>query len=712
MADLAAALRPPTSNYDVTMPKERATVYFERGRQLSLITSGSSIETERILVYLYKALTFDNEHIPTYMLLGKTYRVNLDLTSAMFCFRLVLRIEPTNQTAKKSLSELLILKGKELMMLGAELNWKMKFIHARACFDEALDFFRDSDELYILKAVCHVYVEEWVEAYEAASKVIKPGRSLPAEVYILRAKINWGRGLVEQGNQDIRNAASIDPDHPEVQGFVARSYAKSERLYKKALSAFAGQRLKEALEHVDHALYITNDDVKLYLMKAKIFRMQGEYQAAYEAVLKAKELFSVAFHHHHDGNGSDDMFPTFALPHELQHQLNLILNDLALEYAGKGDYSNAILLLNKILRDETSPLDHHSHSNHSSHSVSVKPLANPVTLLRVDYKYFVNRGDCYRAINRLQEAILDYQSALSLQSDDNHIKSRLSLAYYLVAIEHFNAAKYLEAEIGLSKAINCNKAVGEYYALRGKARFYLGMFFEAYSDYRRAMKLDPNNADIQQRLKQFENNAEVKKQKKRLKQRQQLFSAGNNHNHPSNDNNNNANNKGMDDNMSSTSTISTAAMLSPPNKTKPAKAEPVDYEQQSTYVNEQSILRLRANEDDQIAMMLHPKHARSLPNPKLLTTDDKQLSLQQPSSSSSAGQAATAVPPTMTRPPAAFRRAFAAAEIVAAKQERVKQVMEEKNDFSRDGGLWRLLEGTGPEKRKKKQKRVSEKARK
>jgi len=30
MADISAALRAPASNYDITMPKERATVYFER----------------------------------------------------------------------------------------------------------------------------------------------------------------------------------------------------------------------------------------------------------------------------------------------------------------------------------------------------------------------------------------------------------------------------------------------------------------------------------------------------------------------------------------------------------------------------------------------------------------------------------------------------------------------------------------------------------
>ncbi|RYH19951.1 hypothetical protein EON65_25145 [archaeon] len=43
---------------------------------------------------------------------------------------------------------------------------------------------------------------------------------------------------MEQGNQDLRQAAGMDPSHTEVLAYIERTYAKSEKLYMQSVLLF------------------------------------------------------------------------------------------------------------------------------------------------------------------------------------------------------------------------------------------------------------------------------------------------------------------------------------------------------------------------------------------------------------------------------------------------------------------------------------------
>jgi tetratricopeptide (TPR) repeat protein len=231
-------------------------------------------------------------------------------------------------------------------------------------------------------------------------------------MYILRAKIYWGRGLTEQGNVDIRVAAMMEPHHPEVVSFFNRSFLKAEILYKDAVKHFASGNYKEALLAVNHAMHITTEDVKLLILQSKVYRMLGELLSAYDSMLRAKAVFEKAF------QGTD--YP-MELPSDIVLQINLILNDMSIDYASKGNYDKAILLLNKVIKTEQS--------------------LSKGGLLKVNHKYFVNRGDCHRASNSLADAVYDYNLALELKPDDWDIKTRLSLTHYLISTVYFNESR-------------------------------------------------------------------------------------------------------------------------------------------------------------------------------------------------------------------------------------------------------------------------------
>jgi len=74
-------------------------------------------------------------------------------------------------------------------------------------------------------------------------------------------------------------------------------------------------------------------------------------------------------------------------------------------------------------------------------------------LLAIDHRYFLNRGDCYRGLSQLFDAIFDYEHAMELEPDNWEIRTRLSLAHYLLAVEQYNGAHFKQAENHLDCAI-------------------------------------------------------------------------------------------------------------------------------------------------------------------------------------------------------------------------------------------------------------------
>ena len=545
------------------LPNHRAQVFFDRAKDLNLAGGTSSIEQERILRDLFKAVSLQPDHIPHYMFLGKVFRQALDITSAIFCYRLVLNLQATNLQARKQLSELLVVRGQELMVTAAKVRSKLKFHSARACFDEALEVSKDDTNAWICKSICHIHAGELTEAFEAINRAIKTPQESTAEMYILRAKIYWGRGLTEQGNVDIRVAAMMDSTHPEVVSFFNRSFLKAEKLYKESVKAFTEGNYKEALLSVNHAMHITTEDVKLLIMQSKIHRMLGELQAAYDSMLRAKAIFEKAF--------EGTTYP-LELPSDIVLQINLILNDMSIDYASKGNYEKAILLLNKIIKTEEGL----SHGG----------------LVKINHKYLVNRGDCHRALNSLSDAVYDYNLALKIKPDDWEIKTRLSLTHYLIGTVHFNQSKFFETQLELDKAIMFNPKVSEYYSVRGRTHYFQSNFQRAYADFKKALELNADNAEVKEWLSQFDDE-------------ERSVAGGQNQN------------SGFSGTSTNPLSRNKKSLRHPDSHANPPR---VDFTKVS-HTKETSVVRkLEVSEEDMIEMMLLPRKAAQLPTLRMLST--------------------------------------------------------------------------------------------
>ena len=166
----------------------------------------------------------------------------------------------------------------------------------------------------------------------------------------------------------MRLAEVIEPYHVEILQFNERVHIESEKLFKLALKAFSCDNYVKAMSLIQHAISLSPLDMKLHIIKAKIHRMAGELQAALETIESVALLFDRAMrtvdYNGHNGNSSNNGNSSHSsgmscnsinqareLPADIELQRNLIINDMALTSAGKGDYIRAIALLNKVLEN-------------------------------------------------------------------------------------------------------------------------------------------------------------------------------------------------------------------------------------------------------------------------------------------------------------------------------------------------------------------------
>ena len=520
------------SGMEVELPLAKAARFFDKARQFYTLGGGTSVELERVVRELSYSTSVASKESRHFYFLAKVFKQSLDYASAIYALRYVLRLDPNHLAAKKHLSELLMKHGQEKMsdaVLAQSRGFPAKHYEqayntARVFFDECLLLQKSNSRVWMFKGVCHANLREPNDAIDAISRAIhlltidvrvyvpwtdkrfendskgKTARQIAllglqrkadkarhernvrmlCEMHVLRGKLYWAAGMTDQGNKDLRLASTLQPEHPEVLAFGAQSFRKAEKMYNQAVSLIKEGEYAEALKLINMALEISADDIKLHITLSKIQRLQKNLPAAYSAIQRATQLFTQS--------SQFDM----KVPEDITQETNLVFNDMAIMCAGRGEYEKAIALLNKVISSE-------------------KKLARGLS--DINYRFYVNRGDCYRARHELQQAASDYLLGLQQKPQTDievwNIKTRLSLTYYLLATDYFNGGDFAPADAALTQAIANNARVSAYFAMRGTCRFYLGAYGEACEDYRRCLELDPGNEDVRAKLRhQFEKSAE------------------------------------------------------------------------------------------------------------------------------------------------------------------------------------------------------------
>lgn len=117
---------------------------------------------------------------------------------------------------------------------------------------------------------------------------------------------------------------------------------------------------------------------------------------------------------------------------------------------------------------------------------------------------FRNRANYRRDQGRIEEALNDYNSAITLKPDGALYNSRAKL--------YFNQQQYPQAMADYNRAIAADGSEGEYYINRGAVHALTGAYQAALEDFNKGLEINPNHANgyknrslVFQALQQWEN---------------------------------------------------------------------------------------------------------------------------------------------------------------------------------------------------------------
>ena len=83
------------------LPTEKSALHYERARKLLRDGLRSSIELERVLKEIGRAVAFQPKQVKHYILFGEAFKQALDFTSAIYSLRFALKLKPEFTKIKK-----------------------------------------------------------------------------------------------------------------------------------------------------------------------------------------------------------------------------------------------------------------------------------------------------------------------------------------------------------------------------------------------------------------------------------------------------------------------------------------------------------------------------------------------------------------------------------------------------------------------------------
>lgn len=392
-----------------------------------------------------------------------------DVDSAISDLRYVVARNSGLPKVRHRLAELLAMKGHE---------YSDDEERACECFSEATSLDPLCAHYWILFAVSKTKLGDFNGALENVNRAI--GIEQAAEQYILRAKIHWAMRLTEAGIKDMRTAEALDPTHVEVVSFTERMLVTTASLYQAATAAMSRGDVKIAIASLTSALRLTPNDCKLTITRAAAYRLHGNLQCALEDIENVAQEYSEAGRQYESSSRRHQYEPF-----ELVRQRNLVLNELALSAASRGHHEEALSIMNRVIFAE-------------------QTLVARRECDAVNHRFYVNRGDCYHHLGKIDCATADFRKAYEADSSDSDVRTRLSVSHYNVATELFNEGDFRQAHVEFSEAIKLNGNVARYFAGRGVASYHRQNFDAAAHDFREALRIDPTLDDVRTRLLQFD----------------------------------------------------------------------------------------------------------------------------------------------------------------------------------------------------------------
>eukprot|EP00743_Colponemidia_sp_Colp-15_P002597 GILK01002814.1.p1 GENE.GILK01002814.1~~GILK01002814.1.p1 ORF type:complete len:403 (-),score=72.88 GILK01002814.1:114-1322(-) len=306
------------------------------------------------------------------------------------------------------------------------------------------------------RALCYVGSKDMPAAlYELERAIQVDDRYMDA--LILKAKLLWETGQTLAGNNEMWKAHAVDHRHPDVDEFLRRMKGSSDEYYMLATRDIFLGDVKRAFQHLQVALEFDHNSTKVLLLKAGLYRRQKQFEDA----LRELELATKRMHEEN-------------LQEEVNRQISLTYNDMALHLFKDRLYEDAIVLLNEAIAFDKKEVD-----------------------------FYISRADCFRELKKYQQALADYHFCLELQPSHAEVENRLAYIHNALGVDLYNEGRYEQAQVEFTRAIHYRPQNAEFFVNRARAAYHSADMDQAFRDYKNAVAIDPYHAEAQTWLEQF-----------------------------------------------------------------------------------------------------------------------------------------------------------------------------------------------------------------
>ena len=172
----------------------------------------------------------------------------------------------------------------------------------------------------------------------------------------------------------------------------------------------------------------------------------------------------------------------------MSNSVNKLIND-AKSYFHKGDYKNALITCDAILKMDTNHIDALNMTaiiliQSKKFEVAIIILDKLISLSKKNSIYYYNRALAYRGLNNLEKSQENYE--LSIKQDPNSIPSIINLGNLFQEQE-----RHEEAIIQYKKAIMINPNDEKIYNNLGLSYFKMHLYENSLEEYRKAIIINP-----------------------------------------------------------------------------------------------------------------------------------------------------------------------------------------------------------------------------
>ncbi|KAH9155002.1 hypothetical protein AeRB84_002991 [Aphanomyces euteiches] len=457
---------------------------------------------EKAIICYNKACFVNPDDYLIYSARGNAYAKLCDLKSAIANYKKLLSLMSTPpQSIKEEIAEVFNAQGYSYLV-DKEYTTAILYLTDAVALDAL------QANYWLHRCLAYIGLENWTKALKDIDHAICIDAN-DADVLVLRAKLNWKLKLIDKGNSDIARAFRLNPSHPEVLDFEKKMWHQAQHLHDVACRHIINRQFEKSLDCLNSCIEFNAEDVKVLVLRASVYRELGKYDEAMADIERAsRAYFDKQQPNSEDSRNEQDELGSHGLDAhssllsstshaidehpEITHQRNLILNDVAVSEIKNGRFEAALNAMNLAIDAEVT-------------------MASRLAGRVIDYRFYVNRGDCYRALSKSQAALVDYNCALELQPMDAEIHTRIAMIRYHFGLELFNRGAFDKAEIEFTLAIRHNPKIYHYYIRRGDCYRYLEQNDRAFNDYKQAHTLCPNDAEVMAKIRQYNPNIQGRK---------------------------------------------------------------------------------------------------------------------------------------------------------------------------------------------------------